>query len=675
MISCCRILTFEKNGELSFADSEAKGRFPLFRPRRRRRLSPTVAAPSFPEMRPERATPETDMPLTRREFASTLVASGAVAVGGAWPRPASAAEVNRSHGASLVGALKYPPEFAHFDYVNPDAPKGGVAKMGTQGDFDSFNPFIVKGDSPTGVGLIFDTLMAPSLDEGSTMYGLLAEWIEYPKDFSWASFKIREGARWHDGEPVTVADVIFSFEILTTKGHPQYRFYYANVIGARDMGDGVVRFDFDDIGNRELPHIMGQLAVLPKHWWEGREFDRSSLEPLLGSGPYRIGTFEPGRYVEYERVEDYYLPVNIGRNNFDRVRYEVFLDADASFEAFKSGVLEFRRENSASNWAQQYEFPAIQKGLVKRAEVEVEGPKQVQTFAFNLRREKFQDRRVREAIGLAFDFERTNKVIYFGQYARPVSYFQGTESLTPVGAPKGAELAILEELRGQVPDEVFGPAWSPPKTDGSGRNRRQLNRATKLLKEAGYEVRDGVLTGPDGAPFEIEFLSAQDSQGRVIMPFIRNLQQLGFRATFNVVDGPQYIRRVSQDPAFDWDMIIWGVANSESPGNEQREYWGSETADRIGARNVGGVADPAVDALIDRIIFATDRADLEAASKALDRVLMWNYYMIPQLYTPFERIAWWDRFGYPDPFPPRDDGFPAVWWWDEATAAAVEDAR
>lgn len=615
------------------------------------------------------------MQITRRNFTAGIAASGAL-IGAGGVRAGEG--LIRSHGASLIGELTYAADFPHFDYVNPNAPKGGTARQSTQGNFDSFNPFIVKGDSPSGIGLIFDTLMKSTLDQGSTMYGLLAEWIEYPADFSHVAFKIRDEARWHDGQPITVEDVIFSFNILVEKGHPQYRFYYANVTGAKDMGGNVVRFDFDTRGNRELPHIMGQLTILPKHWWEGREFDRSSLEPLLGSGPYRIGTFEPGRHIEYERVEEYWgrdLPVNIGQNNLDRIRYEIFLDADAAFEGFKSGAFDYREENSASKWAQQYEFPAVEKGLVKKEEVIIEGPKQVQTFAFNLRRPKFQDRRVREAIGLAFDFEWTNKVVYFGQYARPSSYFEGSEGLMQTGAPEGAELAMLESLRGQIPEEVFGPAWAAPKTDGSGRNRRQLGKAKKLLEEAGYQVKEGVLTGPDGKAFELEFLSAQDSQARVIEPFLKNLQQLGFQASLRVVDGPQYVRRVAQDESFDWDMIITGVANSESPGNEQREFWGSDTANRVGARNIGGVADPAVDALIDRIIFAGDRAELEAASRALDRVLLWNNYMIPQLYTPFDRIAWWDKFGHPEPFPARTPGFPTVWWLDEAKAAALKAAK
>ncbi|MEM8752561.1 MAG: extracellular solute-binding protein, partial [Pseudomonadota bacterium] len=518
----------------------------------------------------------------------------------------------------------------------------------------------------------------PPLDEGSTQYGLLAEWFEYPEDYSWSAFRLREGARWHDGAPITVEDVIFSFNALVEMGDPFYRFYYANVVEARDMGDRVVRFDFDVKNNRELPHIMGQLSVLPKHWWEGRAFDESSLEPLLGSGPYRIGAFEPGRFVEYERVDDYWgadLPVNRGANNFDRIRYEIFLDGTAAFEGFKAGEYDFRSENSAKNWATQYAFPAVAAGRVRQAEPVLEGPKRIQTYAFNLRRPKFQDRRVREAIGLAFDFERTNKAIFFEQYARPWSYFQGTDGLMPTGAPEGAELAMLEPLRDMVPEEVFGPAWTPPKTDGSGRNRRQIRRAAALLAEAGLEVTNGRLLTAEGRPFEIEFLTASDAQERVVNPFIKNLEQLGFRATLRIVDAPQYIARVSQNPSFDWDMIIWGVSNSESPGNEQREFWGSETAEKVGARNVGGVADPAVDALIDKIIFAKDRDELEAACRALDRVLTWNHYMIPQLYTPYERVAWWDKFGRPDPLPPRAVGFPSVWWWDEAKAAAARAAK
>lgn len=584
--------------------------------------------------------------------------------------------VIRSHGGSLIGALRYGPDFPHFGYANPDAPRGGVVRLATESLFDSFNPFIVRGDPPTGVGLIFDTLMTASLDEGSTHYGLLAEWEEHPEDDSWVAFKLREGARWHDGRPITAEDVIWTFRTLVEKGAPLYRFYYKNVTDARDMGGGVVRFDFDQAGNRELPHIMGQLSVLPKHWWEGRDFEAGGLEPLLASGPYRIGAFEPGRFIEYERVPDYWgadLPVNRGHHNIDRIRYEIFLDSSAALDAFRGGLVDYRLENSASNWAQRYDLPAARDGRIRRKEVALEGPQGVQFFVMNLRRPKFQDPRTREALTLAFDFEWTNKTIYFEQYARPSSFFQGTPDLQPKGEPQGLELELLAPFRDSLPPEVFGPPYAPPVTDGSGRNRAGLREAARLLEAAGWrQGADGKLADAEGRPFQIEFLSAQDAQGRVIGPYIQNLATLGIDAAFRVVDAPQYVRRVSQDPNFDFDMIISGLSNSESPGNEQREYWGAEAAARMGSRNLSGVQDKVVDALIDRIIFADNREALAAAARALDRVLTWRRYTVMQLYTPFERIAFWTMFGHPDPLPSRAIGFPTVWWVDPARAATLD---
>ena len=615
------------------------------------------------------------MTITRRGFGGLTL--GAAAWAAALKSARAQERVIRTHGGSLLGSLKYEAGFPHFDYVNPGAPKGGVGRIATSGAFDSFNPFIVKGDAPTGIGLLFDTLMESSLDEGSTQYCALAEWEEHPADDSWVAFRLRDEARWHDGRPITVEDVIWTFDTLKQKGRPFYRFYYANVAEVRDMGDRVVRFDFDQAGNRELPHIMGQLVVLPKHWWEdGRDFEAGGLEPLLGSGPYRIGDFETGRFIEYERVADWWgrdVNVHVGRHNFDRIRYETFLDQGAALDAFRGGLIDYRAENSASNWAERYDFAAVRDGRVIREEVALEGPKRVQYFAMNLRRPKFQSLDTRRALALAFDFEWTNRTIYFGQYARPVSYFQGTEGLQPSAPPEGLELEMLERYRGQVPEEVFGAPYQPPETDASGRNRRNLRDAARLLQRAGWTARqDGRLVDANGEPFTIEFLSAQPTQERVIGPYVAHLRTLGIDASFRQVDAPQYIRRVSQDPDFDFDMIIWGIANSESPGNEQREYWGSEAADRMGSRNVGGVKDPVVDALIERIIFAEDRETLAAASRALDRVLTWSQYGIMQLYTPFERIAYWNKFGHPDPLPPRAVGFPSVWWQDPDRAAALE---
>jgi len=605
------------------------------------------------------------MQITRRGFGGLSLG---IATAAAARRPVWADEgVIRTHASSLVGAPRYGPGFARFDYVNPEAPRRGLARVATASSFDSFNPFIVRGDTPTGIGLLFETLMTASLDEGSTQYGLLAEWEEHPADDGWVAFRLRDAAVWPDGRPITVDDVIWTFRMLVERGAPLYRFYYQNVVDARDMGDRVVRFDFDQTGNRELPHIMGQLTVLPKHWWEdGRDFEAGGLERPMASGPYAIGDFEVGRFIEYVRRPDYWgrdLPVNVGAHNFDRLRYEVFLDASAQLDAFRAGQVDFREENSASNWAERYDFAAVRDGRVTREEVSLEGPKRVQYFAMNLRRAKFRDLRTRQALSLAFDFEWTNRTIYFEQYARPASYFQGAEGLQPMAPPDAAELALLEPFRDRLPEAVFGAPYAPPVTDGSGRNRRNLRRAARLLEEAGWTVDgDGRLRNADGDPFSIEFLSAQATQERVVGPYVANLRTLGVDATFRVVDAPQYIRRVSQDPEFDFDMIIWGVGNSESPGNEQREYWGSAAADRMGSRNVCGVQDPAVDALIERIIFAEDRAALEAASRALDRVLTHNVYGVMQLYTPFERIAWWNTLARPEPLPARSIGFPAVWW-------------
>ncbi|MGB1211785.1 MAG: extracellular solute-binding protein [Pikeienuella sp.] len=610
------------------------------------------------------------MRLTRRTFTTTALAATALPLA----RANAAAEnvgkgvITRSHGASLVGPLKYGADFPHYDYVNPDAPKGGTARLASRANFDSFNPFIVKGTPPQGIGLVYETLMAPPLDQSSTEYGLLAEWIEYPDDQSWVAFRLRDTARWHDGVPVTVDDVIFSFEALTKQGAPQYRFYYANVIGARDMGDRVVRFDFDTQNNRELPHIMSQLSILPKHWWEGRDFTEGSLDRPLGSGPYRVGKFETGRFVEYERVKDYWgadLPVNIGSNNFDQIRFEVFLDSDVAFEGFKSGAFDFRDENSAKKWALQYDFPAVKDGRVKTLEYPSEGPKPAQFYALNLRKDKFSDRRVRQALGLAYDFEWTNKTVYFGQYARVTSTFQGSPDLMPTGEPSAAELALLEPLRNQIPPEVFGEAWTPPTTDGSGRNRRNIRRASKLLEAAGCVLVEGILSTPNGEPFKIEFLIYDSNSERALNPWIANLKRLGIEATLRLVDFPQYVRTIQQDPEFSWDVIGWQARNSSSPGNEQREFWGSRAANEVGARNVSGVADPAVDALIDHIIAAKDRTELSVASRALDRVLMWNNYFIPQIFSPNERLAWWDKFGRPDPLPGINPGFPSIWWSTE----------
>ena len=608
--------------------------------------------------------------INRRQFG--LLSAATLATTGLLPpvaRPARADTI-RSHGSSLVADLRYPAGFPHFDYVNPAAPKGGQARLAATGGFDSFHPFVPKGDAVQVAPWIYDSLLVRSLDQGSTAYGLLAEWIEHPADHSWAAFRLREDAAWHDGRPVTAADVVFSFTALQRHGLPFHRQYYADVESVRDEGDRVVRFRFAHAGNRELPHIVGELDVLPRHWWQGRDYAESILEPPLGSGPYRIGRFEINRFVEYERVDSYWgaaLPVRVGSNNFDRVRFDFFLDSVARFEAFKAGDIDFRSENSSKTWATGYDFPAIHSGeVIRRTHVE-EGPKTVQAFAFNTRRPYLADRRTREALSLVFDFEWTNATLYYGQYARPWSFFQGSADLVAEGEPAGRELELLDSIREHVPESVFGPAWRPPETDGSGRIRRELREAGALLAAAGWRTESGRLVDADGAPFGLEFLTAQAEQERILGPYLQNLRKLGIDAQLRVVDWTQYGNRIDEQ---DFDMIIWGWRNSESPGNEQRGYWGSAAAAVANSRNVTGLGNPGVDRLVDHIILADDRSELAAACRALDRVLTHSYLAVMQLYTPYERLAYWDRFGHPEPLPPRSHGFPSVWWSAPDRAAA-----
>ena len=580
--------------------------------------------------------------------------------------------VTRAFGSSLVGTPRYTEDMTHFGYVNPAAPKGGRARLSSIGAFDSFNPFIVKGNVGAGFnlfgGLIYDELMTNPLDEDSTSYGALVEWMEWPKDYSSVVFKIRDEARWHDGVPITPDDVTFSFEQVTTKGRPFYRAYYENVEKAEALPGNLLRFTFNQQDNRELPHIMSQIPVLPKHWWQDRAFDESSLEVPLGSGPYRVGKFEANTFCEFERVEDWWgkdLPVNIGKYNFDVLRFEYFKDPNAAFDAFKAGQVDYREENSSLNWGTRYDFPALKRGDVVKRAVEVDGPKATQSFAFNTRRPLFQDARVREAIGMAFDFEWLNKAIFFGSYGRPTSYFQGTEDLMAKDIPEGRERELLEEHRESLPSALFDEPFTLPVSDGSGRpDRRALRKAKKLLADAGWSVTNGKLVNEAGEPFAFEFMIGSGAQERVVAPFIKNLERLGIDATIRLVDSSQYASRYR---AFDFDMVVGRVANSASPGNEQRDFWGSAGADATGGRNINGVSDPVVDALIEKIVFAENRDALAAASRALDRVLLWGHYNILQLYTPTERIAWWKgEVAPPDPLPSHAVGFPSVWWDPEA---------
>jgi microcin C transport system substrate-binding protein len=582
------------------------------------------------------------------------------------------------HGLSLYGELKYAPGFKQFDYVNAKAPKAGTARQIALGTFDNFNTAIagVKGSLAAGVQQIYETLLASSLDEVSTGYGLLAEAVSFPSDFSSVTYRLRPEAKWHDGTPVTPADVIFSFNAFK-KYSPQMSAYYRHVSKAEQTGDHEVTFTFDAPGNRELPQIVGELSVLPKHWWEGtdgngkkRDIGETTLEAPLGSGAYKVKDFSAGRNIVFERVKDYWgndLNVNIGQNNFDELHYEYFRDTTVALEAFKADSIDWRTENSAKNWATAYDFPAVSDKRVVLEEFPIRNTGVMQAFAFNIRREKFQDPRVRLAFNYAFDFEEMNKQIFFGQYKRIASYFEGTE-LASSGVPTGRELELLETVRDKVPADLFTKPYTNPVNGSPDKVRGNLREALRLLKEAGFEIRDQQLVNvKTGEQYAVELLAEDPNFERVYLFYKPSLERLGMNVTVRTVDEAQFENRVR---GWDFDIITMMWQQSLTPGNEQRGYWGSQAADQPGSENVVGIKNPAVDAMIEQVIFAKNRADLEAATHALDRVLLWNYYVVPQWTYGKVRTARWDRFGHPDLMPKYGRAaFPNFWWWDAARAA------
>jgi len=600
---------------------------------------------------------------------AAVLAAGVLAL--AAPDPALAQ--SPAHGMAMHGDMKYGPDAKHFDYVNPDAPKGGELRLPAIGTFDNFNPFIIKGSAAAGLGDLYAPLTVQSLDEPFTEYGQLAQTIETPEDRSWVKFTLRPEARWSDGKPITADDVIFTLDILREKGLPFFRSYYGSVEKAEKLSEREVKFSFKGETNMELPLILGQMIVLPKHYWEGREFDRTTLEQGVTSGPYRIKRFEPGRYIVYERVKDWWakdLWLNRGRYNFDEVRYEYYRDATVAFEAFKSGQTDLRIENIARNWATGYDVPAVQNGSIVKRQIDHDLPQGMQAWVMNLRRPQFQDRLVRQALTQMFDFEWMNKTLFYDSYIRTRSYFSNSE-LASSGLPSADELKILEPLRGQIPDEVFTSEFTLPQTDGSGNNRDGLRQALRLFKAAGWEVKDGRLV-KDGRQFEFEILLSNPSFERVALPFKQALERIGINASVRTVDTAQFQRRTD---LFDFDMIVGGAGQSLSPGNEQREFFGSAAAKDQGSRNLSGISDPAIDRLIELVISAPDRQALVTRTRALDRVLLWHWYMIPQWHLSAFRIAYWDVFGMPKTNPkyglPIDD----TWWIDAAKLKAMQGKR
>jgi microcin C transport system substrate-binding protein len=644
---------------------------------------------------------EATLRLSRRSLIQTGALAALAPVAGRFGLPfaqeagaqGASGQAEWRHALSLFDDIKYPAGFRHFNYVNPQAPKGGGVRMIAIGTFDNLNLVVagVRGAIAGGISLITNSLTVEALDEVSTEYGLLAESVSFPADYSSVTYRLRAEARWHDGKPVTVDDVIFSLDSLK-KHHPQYSAYYRHVTKAEQTGDRDVTFTFDSTGNRELPQIVGQLTILPKHWWEGtdsagrkRDIGATTLEPPLGNGPYRIKEFTAGRNIVYERVKDYWgkdLNVNIGRDNFDELRFEYFRDPTVALEAFKGDQIDWRTENSALNWATRYDFPARNDKRVILEEFPIRNMGVMQAFVFNTRRDKFKDPRVRRAFNYAFDFEEMNKQIFFGQYKRISSYFEGSElawhgladATTGDGGggpvPQGLELEILESVRDKVPPEVFTTPYTNPVSGSTEAVRNNLRDGVRLMREAGYSIRNQSLVNTaTGEPFTVEFLGTDPTFERVILFYKPALERLGITVAVRTVDDAQYENRLR---SWDYDIIVENWGQSLSPGNEQLGYWGSAAADQSGSRNYAGIKNPAIDVLIQRIIFAKNRPELVAATRALDRVLLWNFYVVPQWTYGQARTARWDRFGRPSEMPKYGaSAFPTVWWSDKEKSAGT----
>ena len=604
----------------------------------------------------------------------------------ALPAPITRAQMVSSawyHGASPFGDLKYPSGFKQFDYVNANAPKGGAARQIALGTYDNFNIVVdgVKGTLALGLDLNYDTLLVAALDEISSSYGLLAE-VSFSEDFSAISYRLRADAKWHDGTSITPEDVIFSFAIFK-KLSPQAGANFRHIVKVQKSGAREVTFTVDRPGDRGLPQVLGQLTILPKAWWEGadkdgnkRDIESTTLEPPLGSGPYRIREFTPGRGIVYERVHDYWghaINVNIGRHNFDELRFEYFRDGTAALEAFKADAIDWRIENSAKDWATAYDFPAVADKRVLLEEFPINNVGVMQAFAFNTRRDKFRDPRVRLAFNYSFDFEEMNRQIFYGQYKRITSYFEGTD-LASSGLPTDRELELLETVRDKVPPEVFTRAYSNPVGGNPTAVRKNLLEAVRLLKDAGYSIRDQLLVDSrSGVPFAVEFLGSYPILERVFLFYKPSLERLGITVSVRTVDEAQYENRLRN---WDFDIVTYAWGEARLPGSELRDYWGSEAAAQPGSHNVIGIENPAVDALIRLVLLAKHYDNLVAAVRALDRVLLWNHYVVPQWSYNKLRVARWDRFSHPDPLPKYGiSGFPSLWWWDADKAARVRDRR
>ncbi|AVO46921.1 extracellular solute-binding protein [Phreatobacter cathodiphilus] len=617
------------------------------------------------------------MPRLTRRSVLTLAAAGAGA--GLLGRRALAQAAGESHGISYFGDLKYPAGFPHFDYVNPQAPKGGTfihtastwSYNQNPTTFNTLNTLVLRGDAPPGLDDIFSSLMAGGGDEPDAMYGFAAEKVAISEDGLTYRFTLRDIARFHDGTPITAEDVAWSILTLKEKGHPLLRVVLRDIAGATAENAKVVAVTFAKGRSRSLPLTVAGLPILSKAWYANRDFEASTMDVPLGSAAYKVGRFEAGRFIEYERVRNWWgekLPVSVGQNNFDVIRVEFFRDRDVAFEAFKSRTYTFREEFTSRAWATQYDFPAARDGRVVRREVPDETPSGAQGWFINTRREKFASPKLREALGLAFDFEWTNKNVMFDSYKRTHSFFQNSPMMA-VGKPSAEELAILEPFRGKVPDEVFDEPYVPPVSNASGQDRNLLRRATQLLREAGFTLKDNRLLDPAGKPMTVEFLDYDNSLERHTQPFVANLRRLGIEATIRRVDSAQYQSRLKD---YDFDLTIRRYSLSLTPGESLRTFFGSESGKQPGSQNLAGIADPVVDALIQKILAVNTRPELTTLCLCLDRVLRAGRYWVPNWYKASHWIAYWDQFGFPERKPKYARGVPATWWFDPAKAAKLE---
>lgn len=604
-------------------------------------------------------------PMSRRLGLQLLSAVFSMLLGGV-----ALADTTTSHGLSVFGDLKYSADFEHFEYANPDAPKGGSVRLSALGSFDSLNPWILKGVPPRGIAGIYEALTTGSADEPFSQYGLIASSIEYPDDKRWVIFNMRKEARWHDGVAMTADDVVWTFETLTTKGHPFYQSYYSSVAKVEALDSHKVKFHFSEGNNAELPLIVGQMSILPKHYYETHDFEKTTMDIPLGSGPYRIKNVDAGRSVTYERVEDYWganLAVRKGSDNFDILRYDYYRDLTVGLEALKAGDVDFRQEYISKNWKTAYDFPAHNDGRVIKEELEDGSIQRFQAIVLNLRKPKYADSRVREALDLAFDFEWMNKNLFYDAYKRNTSYFQNSE-MAATGLPTGDELALLEQYRDKLSPEIFTTEYKPPVTDGRGNPRANYRKALGLLKEAGWSIKDGKLTNNEsGEVFEMELVTRQPSVEKVALTYKKSLERIGIDMTVRVIDTAQYQKLVE---SFEFDTITHVFAMSLSPGNELRSFWTSEAADEEGSRNYAGIKNPVVDELVERVIKAPSRKAQVAAAKAMDRILLHEHYTIPEYYGDSYRVAYWNKFSRPDIRPAHALGF-NYWWVDPEKEAAL----